>query len=397
MEPKAPDGASLKLELVEDVPRTVTGDDAPATEIEIGTAAPHAAPPLGDPFLAQATRERDAGQVDAALWKRALALADGDESAAVEPYLRARATVLRLAQQRRQAQGLVPVARPEPKADAPVAQQARHPLRRARPRALALAVGSVAALAVAVVAWMLLAPAPQSATSAASTPLKAAARAPAAAPAAQAAPAAPAGADAELLAKVAALREAGNWNIFVIYAAEWTRKAPQSAAAWVALSEGYVKLGQLEDAYEAAKQAVALDATNPAHLRHLALVYEALERPEEAIAAIEQALRAQNDHADSFALAGRLYVQLDRLAEARSAFDRALALDPSNSVSSCGALDVARRQGRAKDADALAKALKAADIACEPPARGAAVAVASGRDTRAAGDRTRGATTPQPR
>ena len=76
----------------------------------------------------------------------------------------------------------------------------------------------------------------------------------------------------------------------------------------------------------------------------------------------------------------RELLPLARLPEARAAFDKVLAIDPANRASSCGALDVARKQGRAKDADALGRAMKAAAIDCvDAPqvAEAAAVSVGS--------------------
>jgi tetratricopeptide (TPR) repeat protein len=174
----------------------------------------------------------------------------------------------------------------------------------------------------------------------------------------------------ELAAKVASLKAQGNFNVMVIYANEWTRKQPGNATAWHELAGGYRKLRQLDEAFAAAKQAVALDGANPSHLRTLADIYVALERPEDALAELQKALQADGQHAASHAQAGTLYLQLVRLDEARGAFDRALALDPADLGAACGALDVARRQGRGKDAEALARALKTADFECNGAGEG---------------------------
>jgi tetratricopeptide (TPR) repeat protein len=203
------------------------------------------------------------------------------------------------------------------------------------------------------------------ATPVASAPVKTAAapRAPAAQATAPVA-AVPSFTSTDLAAKVAELRKAGNWNVLVLHAAEWTRKEPGNAAGWAALSEGHAKLGQVDESFEAAKQAVALDGANPAHLRRLAATYVVLERPADALVAIERLLALDERDLDALAQAGTLYLAVGRLPDARNAFDRALGLDPSNRTSSCGAIEVARRQGRTKDAAVLAKALKTAGDDC---------------------------------
>ena len=98
--------------------------------------------------------------------------------------------------------------------------------------------------------------------------------------------------------------------------------------------------------------------------RILADVYAALDRPEEALAEWQKAVALDDTHAESLAEAGRLQLQLARLPDARASFERALALDPVNTLASCGMTEVARAQGRAKDAEALAKALAIAGITC---------------------------------
>ena len=54
--------------------------------------------------------------------------------------------------------------------------------------------------------------------------------------------------------KVSDLKAAGNWNVLVLYAVEWTRKAPTNADAWNELSMGYAKLRQFNEARAATKR-----------------------------------------------------------------------------------------------------------------------------------------------
>ncbi len=143
-------------------------------------------------------------------------------------------------------------------------------------------------------------------------------------------PAVQSGAEKTLETKVEELKKAGNWNVLVLYAAEWTRKEPNNATAWNELSLGYSKMRQLGDAREAATKAVQLSPEDSRHWRNL----------------------------------GHVNLALERLPEARIAFDKALAMSAEDADALCGAAAVAKGEGRAKDADALAARLKSIDGNC---------------------------------
>ena len=70
---------------------------------------------------------------------------------------------------------------------------------------------------------------------------------------------------------------------------------------------------------------------------------------------------------------GHLNLTLERLPEAESAFDRALAISDDDADALCGAALVALRSGR-KDADAMARRVKSPD-ACRGLSDGESVTV----------------------
>jgi Flp pilus assembly protein TadD len=72
-----------------------------------------------------------------------------------------------------------------------------------------------------------------------------------------------------IAATVRQLRAAGNWNVLVLYAAEWTRKEPDNAAAWNHLAVGYSNLRQYNDALDAAERAVQLAPADAIAWRNL--------------------------------------------------------------------------------------------------------------------------------
>ena len=99
--------------------------------------------------------------------------------------------------------------------------------------------------------------------------------------------------------KVQELRDAGNFNVMVLFATEWTRKEPDNAAAWDELRIGYVHLRQYEDARSAAKKAVQLAPDDARMWRNLASVNMDLDDPEGALAAFEQASARNSTDVDS--------------------------------------------------------------------------------------------------
>jgi tetratricopeptide (TPR) repeat protein len=141
------------------------------------------------------------------------------------------------------------------------------------------------------------------------------------------------------------LKDAGNWNVLVLYASEWTRKEPNNSAAWSELSVGYANLRQFNDALAAAERAVELSPQDALLWRNL----------------------------------GHLNLNLERLPEAGSAFDRALAVRSEDADALCGAALVAHRLGRTKDAEAMARRVNSAAGSCPGLSEGESVAVAAGR------------------
>jgi tetratricopeptide (TPR) repeat protein len=138
-----------------------------------------------------------------------------------------------------------------------------------------------------------------------------------------------AGADA-LAATVRELKIAGNWNVLVLYASEWTRKEPNNAAAWRELSVGYANLQQFNDALDAATKAVQLAPHDALPWRNL----------------------------------GQINLVVDRLPEAAVAFGKALAVNPDDASARCGAAMVAQRQAQPKDPTTFTRRVGPTDGGC---------------------------------
>jgi hypothetical protein len=138
------------------------------------------------------------------------------------------------------------------------------------------------------------------------------------------------GATPDFLNKIQQLNDAGNWNVLVLYAVEWTRLEPANATAWNQLRTGYVNLRQYADALDAANKAVELAPGDSRMWRNL----------------------------------GEVLMDLNDPAEALRAFDKALAVSPDDAMARCLRMSVAQRVAAQKDARATGKESISYDSTC---------------------------------
>jgi tetratricopeptide (TPR) repeat protein len=303
-----------------------------------------------DEFLANAAREYQEGRIDSALWRRAVDQCGADASLAIAAYLRARATALQQKQDERsqklaRSTGSLRDASDRKVESEPPREIVSTAVADVRPRGLKPKLVYLAAAAAALaftvaVVWQIVSP--RESGSGRQTIVSAAATAPD-----RSAPPNPLGSEQALVKSssggtnqgdpvatfettVLQLKNDRQWNVLVLYATEWARKEPSNAAPWYELSIGYSKLRQLEDALNAATKAVQLSPGDSLLWRNL----------------------------------GHLNLDVERLPEAEIAFDKALAASADDADALCGAALVAQRQGRAKDAEAIAKRIKSVDARC---------------------------------
>jgi tetratricopeptide (TPR) repeat protein len=350
--PDASSAAESVLDAIEilAVDRPIPISDGPAVKV--------------NPYVSQAAREYAEGQVDNALWDRALAQTNGDKTAAAAVYVRARATALRLfARRGRQPSGRSDLPIRETLAERAVDNGSlwsrfRYPIIGAAVLVPLLAGGLIFAFHRAD-------PTPEATE--VSAPASVAARSPARPVKAVAAPGPATSAPKpittlDLGKRVQEFRDAGNWNLLVLFAVEWTRKDPTNAAAWDALRSGYAHLRQYDDAASAASKAVQLAPDEQKLWRRLGEASLDIDDPAAALAAFEQAA-ARNEHdIDSLQQIGMLNVRLGRPQDAKAAFDRAQAANPHDATTGCLRATVA--QITARDAYTLSREVKAADARC---------------------------------
>jgi tetratricopeptide (TPR) repeat protein len=380
---------SSELSLVD----TQAGEEAAAVPPPSAAQAP--SEPIEDRFLAKAREEHAKGHVDSALWARAVAHAGRDEAKALRLYLDTRATAIRVAKRQdkaaRKARVVETLSQPDRGLELPAVAAQAGPSKSARGRSGALANRKlvflaagvlVSALAIVgvVVLWPASAPAPGSHVAKAATPINVAAGTKSVAQTAAPTPAPGKAADGvsdAVLSQVQALEKEGNWNLLVIYTAEWTRKQPFNPRAWKTLSVGYLKLRQFTEALDAATRATELAPEDSALWQNLGQINLAVPRPAEALAAFQRATALNDKDLVSLAQEGSLNTQLGHLGEAKLAFDKALALNPEDITTLCGSASLAQKEGRTKDAEAIALRVTTLDARCSFPSEGQTVRVAS--------------------
>jgi cytochrome c-type biogenesis protein CcmH/NrfG len=172
-------------------------------------------------------------------------------------------------------------------------------------------------------------------------------------------------ADEGLGVRIAKLRDAGNWNVMVLLASEWTRREPANVQAWIQLSVGYARLRQFGDALEAATKATQLAPADPLAWRNLAQVRMESDQRAEALQAFEQAVALDGRDVQSLVRVGMLNAQLAQFPQAKAAFDKVLTANPDDVDAWCGSAFVARQQGQVKDADSIEKKLQALGRTCQ--------------------------------
>ena len=379
----------LSLELVPlDQPQAPPPAQETSADIEIaplGTikAVDTARAAKGDRFLQEATRQYAEGHTDQPLWDRAFAQANGDKEAATETYLRARATALRLLDRERrteQRKHATPATR-EASDDATTADtntteaSKRLVPRRAFARYRNAIIVAGALVPLIVGGWLLSsdrnAVATTSPVLARTNPVNEPAVAQSQAAAVAAGTSTPSdmgsqpGTTAEFKKKVQELSDAGNWNVLVLYAVEWTRREPANPAAWSQLRAGYVNLRQYDEALGAASKAVQLAPEDPGTWRSLGEINMKVDDLPEALRAYEEAAARNSQDVESLMQIAILNVRSGRVQEAKVALDRALAISPHDATALCLRSSVAQLPRSQKDANATAAQVKAIASKCQ--------------------------------
>ena len=178
----------------------------------------------------------------------------------------------------------------------------------------------------------------------------------------------------DFLKKIQDLADAGNWNLFVLYAVEWTRREPANAAAWDRLRVGYVNMRQYDDAVVAARKAAQLSPQDARMWRALGEVQMEVEDNKGALRSFEQAVVLDAQDADSLKHVGVLSGRLGQAQAAKAALDAALAIRPDDANVLCLRSALAQSQVPVKDTQVASRQAKPFDESCR------SVVASSGRN-----------------
>lgn len=108
-----------------------------------------------------------------------------------------------------------------------------------------------------------------------------------------------------------------------------TQVAPNSVAAWVQLAQA-LSADSLSASQAAFQKALALDPQSPAAKRGLGYTFLVQEKYPQAIGLLEAATQADPNDVQGWVWLGQAQLNAGKHAEARTAFQRALKLDPGN-------------------------------------------------------------------
>jgi len=355
--------------------------DSPATG-DFAPPAPDGA--ATDRFQAEAERELIEGYIDQPLWARAVVQAGGNEKAATQSYVRFRAAALRVEKRNQRAVRLARRARAMSVANGTLAsaRKPKYGITGLTRKQLALLTGVLSFLLVAagLIAFRSgTEPSQRPSAAGAVRSSEAAASMPAKETAGAAGPENP---RRDYAARVRELKDAGNWNVLVLYAAEWTRTQPKNAEAWKELSGGYLRLRQFSEAFDAANKAVEVAPQDASMWRNLGQVNAALDDSAAALAAFEKAVELDPRDLASLVQVANLNMQLGRLPASKAALASALALSPDDIDARCAAASLAQREGRPKEAEAMLLQLTSSGAKCRDAHAGEAASVSVAKPAR---------------
>ncbi|MBS0319138.1 MAG: tetratricopeptide repeat protein [Proteobacteria bacterium] len=379
-------GAPTGITVEEDTSRPIVGAMPPL---------PTDLPESQDPHFVNAVSEYRNGVVDRMLWQKALAQNGGDAAAALPLYLRNRAIALRMLR-RDSAGGAARSAPPAARSPArPPSQKAASEVlfnppeapRSASRMPLIAAVAGAVVVVAGVVGYFMMSGGQGDASLNSAVPVKArAAPAPAAPVEAETKGKVDPAAVAQLRDKVAGLKAQRNWNVFTLYASEWTRLEPNNPVAWNQLSLGYQALHQWEDAIETAQKAATMAGTDGALWRDVGTILLQQNRYDAAREAFARAAEINGSDTVSLVRMGVIDVAYSRYADAKTVLDRALLANPVDLNVQCLKGLIAKRQSAPPDILAASRrqivvdesclgAMDAYDALAAPAAAAASVAV----------------------
>ncbi len=128
----------------------------------------------------------------------------------------------------------------------------------------------------------------------------------------------------------AALEEFDDWQGLRDWCLKWTKSEPENAFAWAGLGNAYIKLERYNEAIGALRQAIRIDPEYAKAWNNLGSAYYNLNRHHDVIEAYRQAIRIDPEYADAWYNLGVAYRTLNRYHEAIDAYRQAIRIDPEH-------------------------------------------------------------------
>lgn len=160
---------------------------------------------------------------------------------------------------------------------------------------------------------------------------------------------------------IEALALKGDWAGVAKFAEDNIAKERRIADWWVVAGIAYAQMGQFDKANARFAEAVRLEPGEMEYRNLLALSQRLGGDPERALRTLNEALRVNNEDADTFFLLGETYMALKQPARAVPAYERAMSLVP-DAVEIWYGLGLAYAQlGRTEDFREVQQKLRSVD------------------------------------
>ena len=150
----------------------------------------------------------------------------------------------------------------------------------------------------------------------------------------------------------------GDWEGVARFAEDNIAKERRIADWWIVAGLAYAQMGQYQKASERFAEAVRLEPGDMENRNLLALSQRLAGDPQRALKTLNEALRVNQESADTYYLVGECLMDLKQPAKAAAAYERAVALEPQ-SAEALYALGLAYAEtGRTADVQMVAKQLR---------------------------------------
>ena len=132
--------------------------------------------------------------------------------------------------------------------------------------------------------------------------------------------------------RTVALEQMKDWQGLLDWCRKWTKSEPEKAEAWNNLGVAYGYLNRHNDAIEALRQALRIDPEYARAWNNLGYAYNNLKRYNDGVDAYRQALRINPEDAAAWSNLGFVYTNIKRYNDAIDACRQAIRINPEHAT-----------------------------------------------------------------